>query len=242
MITQSINVKDGTKIVYDEYGSEHTETLFLLHGNGSSAKYFKRQIAEYISHFHVIAIDTRGHGRSNNVKKSIEILDIVSDIECLRVKLNLKHISILGYSDGANIAVKYATLYPNRVIQMVLNAPNLSKKGIYQILWWLDSIAQFITKVLAPISHYAERRHKQLHVMSEPLNISRKDLLLINSRTLLVIGSFDLVKRRHIERIAELIPNSEVMIIPRHSHFITYTNPKKFSQLVMPYLIKGIYR
>ena len=240
MTTKSIIVPDGTKIVYDEYGSMTHATIFLLHGNGSSARYFKPQIEQYARYFHVSALDSRGHGRSSNTKNKIEIMAIVSDIEFMRKTFNLSQFIILGYSDGANIAIKYATVYPNRVYRMVLNAPNLSKKGIYKILWWLDSFAQHLTRVLAPISHYAARRHKQLHVMSEPLNISRGDLQRVAGDVLLVIGSFDLVKRRHIERIRQLLPHAEMMVIPRHSHFITYTNPKKFSRLVMPFLLGGI--
>ncbi|EQC83994.1 hypothetical protein LMT8_07085 [Leuconostoc mesenteroides subsp. cremoris TIFN8] len=30
-------MSDGTKIVYDEYGNDQLKTVFLLHGNGSSA-------------------------------------------------------------------------------------------------------------------------------------------------------------------------------------------------------------
>lgn len=75
--------------------------------------------------------------------------------------------------------------------------------------------------------------------MSEPLNISRRDLERISAPTFLVIGRFDLVKKRHIERIAAILPHAEVMIIPRGGHFVTYTNPKKFSALVLPFLQQG---
>jgi len=233
-------MSDNTKIVYDEYGQLNHQTLFLLHGNGSSARYFRRQITQYETLFHVIAIDTRGHGRSSNAKKSIKITDIILDINTLRLKLGVNHIFLLGYSDGANIAIKYATLYPENVTRMVLNAPNVSKDGVYKIFWFIDGMAQFFTGVLAHASNYARRRHEQLHVMSESLEITLADLAFVKAPTLIVIGEFDLVKRRHINYIAHAIQNSEIMIIKRHSHFVTYTNPKKFSQLVMPFLRRGI--
>lgn len=89
MTTKSIIVPDGTKIVYDEYGSMTHATIFLLHGNGSSARYFKPQIEQYARYFHVIALDSRGHGRSSNTKNKIEIMAIVSDIEFMRKTFNL---------------------------------------------------------------------------------------------------------------------------------------------------------
>ena len=239
MVTKTMVMPDGTKIVYDEYGDRQQETLFLLHGNGSSARYFRPQIVYYEQYFHVIAIDTRGHGRSSNSKRRIQFDDVVADIDMIRQKEAISCFGLLGYSDGANIAMKYATIYPTRVKKMVLNAPNLSKRGVYKILWWVDSLAQYLTRLLAPFNHYAMRRNKQLHVMSEPLNISRRDLERVQAPTLLVIGQFDLVKKRHIERIAAILPHAEIMIIPRHSHFVTYTNPKKFSTMVLPFLRQG---
>lgn len=239
MKTKTIQRPDGTKIVYDEFGDRQHQTLFLLHGNGGSARYFRPQITQYTQYFHVIAIDTRGHGRSSNTQRRITFDDMVADIEAIRQTEEIGTLYILGYSDGANIGIKYATLYPKRVTRLVLNAPNLSKKGVYQVLWWFDRTAQFLMRLLAPINHYAKRRYKQLHVMSEPLNISRRDLERISAPTLLVIGRFDLVKKRHIERIAAILPHAEVLIIPRGGHFVTYTNPKKFSALVLPFLQRG---
>jgi pimeloyl-ACP methyl ester carboxylesterase len=75
--------------------------------------------------------------------------------------------------------------------------------------------------------------------MSEPLNITCQQLSDLIIPTLLVIGEFDLVKRRHIEHIAEIMPHAQVMILKGHGHFVTYTNPRKFAQLVAPFLIGG---
>ncbi|KAI3473407.1 hypothetical protein Pfo_031656 [Paulownia fortunei] len=99
-------------------------------------------------------------------------------------------------------------------------------KGVYKILWWGDNVAQVATAAMAPFSAYAKRRHEQLHVMSEPLNITCQQLSDLIIPTLLVIGEFDLVKRRHIEHIAEIMPHAQVMILKGHGHFVTYTNPR----------------
>ena len=38
--------------------------LILLHGNGNSSRYFKKQVRYFSAKFRVIAVDTRGHGKS----------------------------------------------------------------------------------------------------------------------------------------------------------------------------------
>ncbi|GMA69557.1 hydrolase [Leuconostoc litchii] len=241
MRTASITMSDGTKIVYDEYGNNKLATLFLLHGNGSSARYFKRQLPIYTAYFHVIAIDSRGHGRSTNAKESIDMGDVIDDIEEIRRSLSIDMIYILGYSDGANIGLKYAIEHPNHVTRMVLNAPNVTSDGIYRILWWGDAIARFSTELLSPVSQSARRRHKQLHVMSAPLNITQKQLENLALPILFVIGQFDVVKRQHIVNISKIVPYGTVLILHGHGHFVTYTNPRKFAKLVVPFLLGGEY-
>ena len=38
--------------------------LILLHGNGENGNYFEHQIAYFSRNYRVIAVDTRGHGKS----------------------------------------------------------------------------------------------------------------------------------------------------------------------------------
>ena len=47
---------------YREQGTG--EPLILLHGNGEDGSYFEHQMNAFASRFRVIALDTRGHGRS----------------------------------------------------------------------------------------------------------------------------------------------------------------------------------
>ena len=40
------------------------QPMVLLHGNGEDSSYFVNQMSFFESKYHVIAVDTRGHGRS----------------------------------------------------------------------------------------------------------------------------------------------------------------------------------
>src|ERR1700749_5317233 len=53
---------NGFKMYYEVYGSG--EPLVLLHGNGGSIKGHTRRIEYFKQKFQVIAIDSRGHGKS----------------------------------------------------------------------------------------------------------------------------------------------------------------------------------
>lgn len=54
---------NGIKIYYEEYGQG--QPLLLLHGNSESIQSFRQQIPEFSKHYRVIAVDTRGQGKSS---------------------------------------------------------------------------------------------------------------------------------------------------------------------------------
>lgn len=51
-----------TELYYREKGTG--EAFIFLHGNGENGSYFKYQIDYFQRKYRVIALDTRGHGKS----------------------------------------------------------------------------------------------------------------------------------------------------------------------------------
>ena len=54
--------------------------LLLLHGNGEDSSYFEHQIQYFSRHYRVIAIDTRGHGKSERGEKPFTIQQFSEDL------------------------------------------------------------------------------------------------------------------------------------------------------------------
>ena len=54
------------------------EPLLLLHGNGEDSRYFSGQIDAFARHFHVYALDTRGHGQTPRGSSSRSAIPSVS--------------------------------------------------------------------------------------------------------------------------------------------------------------------
>jgi hypothetical protein len=55
-------VFNGTRFYYETYGDG--APLLLIHGNGEAIGSFKEQIGEFANHHRVIAMDSRGQGKS----------------------------------------------------------------------------------------------------------------------------------------------------------------------------------
>ena len=88
--------------------------LILLHGNGESLEYFEHQIAYFSKNYRVIALDTRGHGKSPRGEAPFSIRQFAEDLKGFMDQKEIEKAHILGFSDGGNIALTFALKYPGR--------------------------------------------------------------------------------------------------------------------------------
>ena len=107
------------RLHYTEKGTG--EPLILLHGNGENSGYFVHQIDFFSQKYRVIAVDTRGHGKSPRGKAPFGIRQFAEDLRDFMDELEIERANILGFSDGGNIAVTFALKYPQRVNRLILN-------------------------------------------------------------------------------------------------------------------------
>lgn len=101
-----------------------------MHGNGEDSTYFKHQIDYFCNRYRVIALDTRGHGQSQRGNTPFTIKQFAEDLNAFMDELGIAKAIILGFSDGANIAMEFALKYPHRVKTLILNAGNLNPTGV----------------------------------------------------------------------------------------------------------------
>ena len=86
--------------------------LLLLHGNGEDLSYFEHQIDHFSTSYKVIAIDTRGHGLSPRGERPFTIRQFAEDLLGFMDQHGIAKAHILGFSDGGNIALIFASHHP----------------------------------------------------------------------------------------------------------------------------------
>ena len=211
------------------------EPLILLHGNGENCKYFCHQIDVFSKRFRVIALDTRGHGQTPRGEKPFTIRQFADD---LLEFMNLKGIEkshILGFSDGANIAMIFAMKYPERVDRLILNGGNLDASGVKRSTQIPIEIGYWFASRFANKSAEAKAHAEMLGLMVNDPNIAPSDLRKITAPTLVIAGTRDMIKESHTRLIADNIPNSELAFVSGN-HFIANKNPKEFNDAVLLFL------
>jgi pimeloyl-ACP methyl ester carboxylesterase len=140
-------LSDGVRIHYDEAGQG--DPLILIHGLYSSARinWEAPGISAELARLHrVIALDNRGHGQSDKPSEEGSYgLAMVEDVTRLMDHLHIASATVVGYSMGGMIALKLASLHPDRVSAAILGGMGWLKEG--------SPLQRFWDAVPAPSGH-----------------------------------------------------------------------------------------
>lgn len=224
-------------LYYEEQGKG--EPIFLLHGNGEDGTYFVNQLSFFSDKYRMIAVDTRGHGKSPRGTAPFTMEQFAMDLWKLMERLQISRAVILGFSDGANIAMKFALKYPDRVKALILNGGNLDTKGVKRSIQIPIEIGYRFAKLFAGKSEEAKTHMEILGLMVNEPNIRPEELHAIQAPTLVIVGTKDMIKQAHTEMIAENIPNAKLSVIPG-DHFIANKNAEAFNKEVEAFLWENL--
>ena len=211
------------------------EPLILLHGNGEDCSYFKGQTGVFSKSYHVYALDTRGHGKTPRGDKPFTIRQFADDLVEFMDGHQIEKAHLLGFSDGANIAMIFALKYPDRVDRLILNGANLNPKGVKRSTQIPIEIGYKIANRFAAKSDSARLNAEMLGLMVNDPNVEPEELKEIKAKTLVIAGTNDMIKEEHTRLIAENTPGSELVFL-KGDHFIAAKHPEEFNRAVLEFL------
>src|SRR5215213_11664143 len=118
-----IDLEEGFKIRYDEYGKDKQKHILFIHGLGSSPIVW-RDIPQALSeYFHTISIDLIGFGESDKPQLNYTISYFAQFIKNFLTQIGIKDkdkIIIIGHSLGGYIAIEYAIENKTHIEKLVL--------------------------------------------------------------------------------------------------------------------------
>ena len=121
MSSDTITVKDGTRIYYKDWGAG--QPLVFHHGWPLSSDDWDAQMLFFLSKgYRVIAHDRRGHGRSSQTENGNEMDTYAADVAALAEHLDLRDAVHIGHSTGGGEVARYVARYggARRVAKAVL--------------------------------------------------------------------------------------------------------------------------
>ena len=213
------------------------QPMILLHGNGESCDYFEHQITHFSKQYHVIAIDTRGHGKSPRGEKSFTIKQFAEDLHDFMDEKGIGKAILLGFSDGGNIALTFALKYPERVDKMIVDGANLFPSGVKPLYQWPIEIGYRIAKRFSKKSEKAKQNAEMLGLMVNEPHIEPSELARLTMPVLVIAGTKDMIKESHTRLIYKSLPNAQMNII-EGDHFVANKNADAFNKVVDLFLRK----
>ncbi len=232
----------GAEIWYGVYGSG--EPVIMLHGGLANSDYWGYQVPELAKRYQVVVIDSRGHGRSTRDTNDFTYDLMSSDVIAVMDRLNVSKADIVGWSDGAIIALKLAIGSPDRISGVFAFGANSDPSGMYDVS---DSIIfkEYLQRTRNEYEsssrtsgEYEEFAGQMQKMWASQPDLTKKDLRGIQVPTWIAGGDHEeVVKRSNTLFLADNIPNCGLLIQPGVSHFSPLQNPQQFTEDVLRFLV-----
>ncbi|HHP2609190.1 TPA: alpha/beta fold hydrolase [Enterobacter roggenkampii] len=119
-----VTTKDGVNIYYKDWGPKEAQPIVFHHGWPLSADDWDNQMLFFLAEgYRVIAIDRRGHGRSDQVSEGHDMDHYAADASAVVESLDLRNAVHVGHSTGGGQVARYVAKYgqpQGRVAKAVL--------------------------------------------------------------------------------------------------------------------------
>ena len=221
---------DDCKIYCEMHGAEDRPVLLFLHGGLSHIEEFNDIIAALDDSYRIIGIDSRGQGKSTLGKKPLSYGLLQKEVEHILKELNIQKLSVIGYSNGATVALRLAAFTDLEIPRLVAISSPWSTKRIAHILEHFSQLTLNIWKEKCP--HYlkdyeklnpepdiAQAFNQVLQMALDKSSSGRPEDAVRNIRsdTLIISGEEDpLVSQDDVKALSEHILHASSLHVPSY--------------------------
>jgi pimeloyl-ACP methyl ester carboxylesterase len=235
---------NDAKIYYEVYGKG--QAVVLLHGGlfGSTVE-FSDFINKLKQNYLVIAISTRGHGKSELGTQPLTLDQRATDAMAVINAVTKDSVAVIGFSDGGYSAYKLAQMYPERVKKMIVIGAGEIYPGLREFKFTAKQ-AQEMDKPfweqqlkLMPEPNRVEDLFIQVANCYNNATVSKDVLSAIKCPVLVMAGDRD--GGNPVERVvsaARFIPKSQIAIIPNAGHGCFLENFEATWASILPFMKK----
>lgn len=245
------------------HAPEHSETVLLLHGMGSSGDDWVLQLPALTPRYRVLTPDVRGHGQSGKPPGPYSIPQMADDMIELFDELQIDSAHVVGLSMGGCIGLQMAVAHSDRV-RLFVSVNSFAKiraagwRGFARFLhrmWTLnfgtmDDVAEPVARAMFPRPEQDEiRRLTVKRIASNPKGPYRATLRAclnfnalphlgrVKCPALIVAGDRDLTVSMAVKKeMHRGLPHAELVIIPDSGHATPIDQPEKFNEILLEFL------
>jgi pimeloyl-ACP methyl ester carboxylesterase len=189
-------------------------TLVFLHGGGDSGEHsFARQLDVFSEHHHIVAPDQVGQGRTPDVPGPLSYTAMMEDTAELLGRLKLRHVDVVGFSDGGILALMLAVRHPELVRRVVISGVNIAPEGLRP-----EDLEELrANQIPKPTTIDEKLAHLWLTSPTDAeLNLGL--LAKITQPVLVISGDRDAITLEHTLKIFHALPDAELCVLPGTDH------------------------
>jgi pimeloyl-ACP methyl ester carboxylesterase len=244
---------NGVQIYYEEHGSG--EPVVLVHGFASRAEHnwgVTQWYTTLASHYRVIALDCRGHGKSGKPHDAAAYSGDTMGDDVIRLMdyLGIKRTLLMGYSMGGRISLGLLRSHPERLRAVVLGGIGAAskedgstvmrnRKPIVEALL-ADDASKVAAETPRQFRQFAEAVGNDLKALAACMGADRPDLSAediaarpIKVPVLIAIGTKDLLVGDP-NRLHRAIPGSQLVMLEGRDH-LNAPGDKLFKEAVLKF-------
>lgn len=230
------------RIYYEVYGKG--KPLVILHGGIVGSSYEMSQFIDSLSmRYQVIAISTRGHGKSEIGTEIPSFERKSKDVAAIINAVTKDSVIIVGFSDGAYTGYTLAAMHPNKVKKLIAIGAGEWKQGFRSFNFNRTMLAQMDERYL----------EQQLKLMPEPqkfdswlsslnryynsVKFGNEILSTIHCPVMVMAGEDDQnAPLKTVISAYEMIPDAQLCIIPNAPHPVFLVNFPAVWANILPFL------
>ena len=240
----------GTRIYWEEFGNTDAPPVVVLHAGLTSIAFMGGQIEALATEsYHVIAIDSRGHGKSSNTAPVPTYEMMTDDVVAVMDAHRIPRADIVGWSDGGNIGLDLARRYPDRVRKLVAIGANHTPPPDGQDAEMTKEFkeARADASMFWPIRYLYEKNspapdkwteffeRERAMVFAGP-HWSLEDLGAIRAPVLLLNGEHDLVLLPYATDMKNAIAGARLEVVRGEGHELPLANPNATNPIILAFL------
>ncbi|MDA2963219.1 MAG: alpha/beta hydrolase [Actinomycetota bacterium] len=217
------------------------QAVVLLHGGLSKTSSWDYIMVPALEDdFHIFAYDRTAHGFTGDQKGSLHF-----DFQCREAIAYLEDFvkepaHLIGWSDGANIALMVAIQRPDLVKSIVAIGGNFHYSGVKQpfgdvVISPEDQAEYNLISPDAPDTLLEKSIRMNAIWISEP-TLTVKEISTIQCPVLVLVGDDDVIDHHHTIELYEALPLGQLAVIPGTSHALLKEKPDLMNAVIIQFL------
>lgn len=258
---------NGVGIFYREFGAPGAPPLLLGHSLATAHEMWLHQVPLLQRHFRIIALDMRGHGRSEAPTGPYSLDLLAEDVAALADHLDLARFAYMGLSIGGMIGQALAFRHRTRLTHLILASTLTGTMDQAGVAAWETRIARVEEKGVRDVAEETLQRWfspdflrrtprcadwiRQL-ILATPtagyvgcaraiqaLDLPAAALARIATPTLVLAGARDPGAPPQVaETIAAHIPGAKLAVIDDALHLCNIEKLHDFNEAVLDFLLR----